>query len=69
MTKNTVNFELKRLDIVGADGTVVDLIPTYTGVEIFESMYSTFITGFITFSDQQNMLEIQPTISGKSLTW
>lgn len=51
------NYQIKTLQLRSDIGyKIVDLIPLYTEINIFESIYSSCVTGYITISDALNII-------------
>ena len=64
---NSNNYSLLKLNLVARDGTVSDLKPYFTAIEIYESLYDTFVTGVISLSDPRNLLEEMPIIGDETI--
>lgn len=65
--KNAIEYQIKTLALVGADGTAVNLIEIMRELNLFEDLFSNTMTGSLFLSDTQNLINILPIIGVEHL--
>lgn len=61
------NFEVKKLEIITNDGIIVDIEEYYSSMEIYESVFNTFVNGFIVLTDLNSLIEDLNIIGDETL--